>query len=144
MKVKECIFCQISCKEVHSYVIYDDNEVMAFLDIEPLTKGHTLIIPKKHFNDFLDTPNDIVCKIFTLAKNISKVLKKIFNYDAVIIYSINGEKAQDIRHFHLHIYGKDIKENDQEFYKEIKQKDSHNILLDICKEIKQNLDALKI
>jgi histidine triad (HIT) family protein len=100
--MEDCIFCKIIKGEVPSYKIYEDDFVFAFLDINPLAKGHTLIIPKKHKKDIFEVED--LDKIAIVAKFISKKIKEVLNCEGINIYHASGEAAgQTVFHFHVHI-----------------------------------------
>ena len=69
----DCIFCKIIKGEIPCYKVYEDDDVLAFLDISQTTKGHTLVIPKKHFDNFLSTPKEIMNKVMNVAQTIGQV-----------------------------------------------------------------------
>lgn len=94
-----CIFCKIAAKQIPSQIIYEDDEVMAFLDINPINFGHTLIIPKEHFADILETPDDLMCKCFLKAKELAPKVIKAVKAD----YFHLSVAGQDVAHFHVHI-----------------------------------------
>lgn len=98
-----CIFCKIINNELPSFKIYEDKIALAFLDINPVNIGHTLIVPKKHFENIHDLPEEIATHVIKIAKKISAALKKI-GADGTNI-SINNGKAsgQIIFHFHTHV-----------------------------------------
>ncbi len=98
----DCIFCKIANKEISSMCIYEDDFVLAFLDINPDCNGHTLIIPKKHYKDIHDIPENILLHIFNISKEIMKKLEKKINCDGFSLLQNNGD-AQEVKHFHLHI-----------------------------------------
>jgi len=100
----QCIFCKIIKGEIDSTKIYEDDEVLAFLDIKPFSKGHCLVIPKQHFEDIFDIDENFLQKIIVTAKNISKKIKDSLNADGIRLSQSNGSVAgQEIMHFHLHI-----------------------------------------
>jgi len=99
MSEKDCIFCRIGKKEIPSKTIYEDSAHIAFLDIKPYTKGHTLLIPKKHYAQFLELPKKEVSGLFALAQELGKKLKAAL--DAQLIFlSVMGE---EIPHTHIHL-----------------------------------------
>ena len=106
-----CIFCKIINNELPSLKIYEDKTVLAFLDINPINIGHTLVVPKKHFRNIYDLPEEITTHVTKIAKKISIAFKKI-GTDGTNI-SINNEKAagQIIFHFHIHVIPRFIKDN---------------------------------
>ncbi len=99
-----CIFCKIILKEIPKYYIYEDDSVVAFLDIHPTQKGHTLIIPKKHSDTFLETDDAVLAHSACVAKKIGKALKDAVGADGVNIITNNGLAAgQIVSHLHTHI-----------------------------------------
>lgn len=102
---KKCIFCDISNGICPAHVIYEDETIMAFLDIDPISEGHTLIIPKKHIQDIYSIDEGTAGEIIMKAGEIGGVLKKVFGFDGISIME-NNDVFQDVPHFHLHVYGR--------------------------------------
>jgi histidine triad (HIT) family protein len=101
---KSCIFCKIALKQAPASIIYEDETVMAFLDIRPLNEGHTLVIPKKHYVDIFDIPENLLRQFHKVAKKASFAVKKAANADGISIIQQNGKAAgQDIFHLHVHV-----------------------------------------
>ncbi|MGD0449687.1 MAG: HIT family protein [Candidatus Bathyarchaeia archaeon] len=101
---ESCIFCKIVKKQASSSIIYEDESVMAFLDIRPLNLGHTLVVPKPHFVDIFNIPENELCNIHGVSKLISPAIKKATKADGISIIQQNGKSAgQDIFHFHVHV-----------------------------------------
>ena len=98
----ECLFCKIIKGEIPSYKIYEDEKVLAFLDINPQTNGHTLIIPKQHYKDIDDIDNNTLTHIIDTARKIKKELTEKLKCDGITLTQNNGE-CQEVKHFHLHI-----------------------------------------
>jgi histidine triad (HIT) family protein len=98
----ECIFCKIAKGEVPSYTIYEDEIAMAFLDTNPDSNGHTLIIPKKHFKDLDDIDEKTITHIMMVAKKVKKILEDKLDIAGVTLVQNNG-KPQEIKHFHVHL-----------------------------------------
>jgi diadenosine tetraphosphate (Ap4A) HIT family hydrolase len=99
-----CIFCKIVRKQAPASIVYENESVMAFLDIRPLNMGHTLVIPKDHYIDIFDTPADLLGQIHQVSRQISVAVKKATNSDGVSIIQQNGKAAgQDIFHIHVHV-----------------------------------------
>lgn len=97
-----CIFCKIVNGEIPSYKIYEDNDFLAFMDISPATIGHTLVIPKKHYDSIFSLDEDT--KIFSLVIKLSKVIKEALDLEGMNILNNNGEVAgQSVKHFHIHL-----------------------------------------
>jgi histidine triad (HIT) family protein len=99
-----CIFCKIAAKKAPSSIIYEDDAVLAFLDIRPLNMGHSLVIPKVHYVDVLDIPEKDLCHVYLVAKKISGPIKKATCAQGISIFQQNGTAAgQDIFHLHVHV-----------------------------------------
>lgn len=98
----ECIFCKIINGEIPSYKVYEDEFVFAFLDIHPDSVGHTLIIPKKHYQDLDDIDDQIVLQIMKSAKKIKTILEEKLHCDGITLIQNNGQ-IQEVKHFHLHL-----------------------------------------
>ncbi len=104
MSDKECIFCKIIDGQIPSYKVYENDSVLAFLDIFPLSKGHTVVIPKKHYYNFLDMPEDDMGDFFKDLKIISALIKEKLKIDGINLVQNNFPAAgQVISHFHFHI-----------------------------------------
>jgi histidine triad (HIT) family protein len=102
--MEDCIFCKIINNEIPSYKVYEDDLVLAFLDVSPMSKGHVLIIPKKHAKDIFELEDNYLEKIISVAKKIAQKMKDSLGIDGVNLYHASGIHAeQSIFHFHLHI-----------------------------------------
>ena len=117
----DCLFCKIIKGEIPSYKIYEDELVYAFLDIHPHGNGHTLIIPKKHYKDFTQLPNELLLHINEVAKEIVNLLTNKLNAKGFSI-TTNYLEMQEIKHYHLHIIpmAKDKIEPIEEIYNILK------------------------
>ena len=101
---ESCIFCKIVRKQAPASIIYEDETVIVFLDIRPLNIGHTLVIPKKHYVDIFDIPENQLSQVHKVAKRVSVAVKKATNADGISIIQQNGKAAaQDIFHLHVHV-----------------------------------------
>jgi histidine triad (HIT) family protein len=101
---ENCIFCIIARKEAQASVIYEDAQIMAFMDIRPVSEGHALIIPKQHYVDIFDTPTDLLAETHKVTKKIATAVKKATHADGISIVQQNGKAAgQDIFHIHVHV-----------------------------------------
>jgi len=101
---KQCLFCNILNGNIESKKIYEDDKVMALLDIHPAVRGHTLLFPKKHFQVMNQVPDDIVAHLFKVANKISSVLFELLKADGTSIYVGNGQIAgQNVPHAVVHI-----------------------------------------
>lgn len=101
--MSDCIFCKIINGEIPSIKVYEDEHVLAFMDIMPLTKGHTLLIPKKHCQDIFDMPEDVAANLYKVAPKIARAIKEAFNPVGMNTLNNNGAAAgQSVFHFHYH------------------------------------------
>ena len=99
-----CIFCKIVKKQAPASIIYEDETVIVFLDKRPLNEGHTLVIPKKHYVDIFDIPENQLSQVHKVAKQVSLAVKKATKADGISIIQQNGKAAaQDIFHLHVHV-----------------------------------------
>jgi histidine triad (HIT) family protein len=104
MSVKSCIFCRIVQKQVPSSLVFEDEKVMAFLDIKPLNEGHTLVIPKAHYESIFDIPKERIAYLHGITKRIAIAIEKATKADGISIIQQNGKAAgQDIFHLHVHV-----------------------------------------
>lgn len=118
-----CIFCKIINGEIPSYTIYEDEIVKCFLDVNPDSNGHALIIPKKHYTDLNDIDEETLNHIMTISKKIKQLLEEKLNIDGLTLIQNNGD-AQEVKHYHLHLkpFYKEKQEiiNVEEVFKKIK------------------------
>lgn len=99
-----CIFCAIAAGEIPSFKVYEDELVLAYLDINPFTRGHTLVIPKVHSSGLLDTSDETLAAMIVRVKKIAAHLKEKLGADGFNILQNNGEAAgQTVHHLHFHI-----------------------------------------
>jgi len=98
----DCIFCKIINGEIPSYTIFEDDKVKAFLDINPVSDGHTLIIPKNHFENIYDIDLDTLKHIEMVSKNLSKILQEKLGATGITRMQNNGH-GQDVKHYHMHL-----------------------------------------
>ncbi|MEG0961339.1 MAG: HIT family protein [Lachnospiraceae bacterium] len=104
MKDTTCIFCKIAQGEIPSKTIYEDSEFRAILDISPATKGHALIIPKEHYANLYEIPEDAAGKAMVLAKKLATHITEVLKCDGLNLMQNNGEVAgQTVFHFHMHL-----------------------------------------
>lgn len=119
----DCVFCKIINGDFSSYKIYEDDKILAFLDINPYCTGHTLIIPKDHTLDFTTIDRDMMIYIIDKAKDIAKLVVDRLHADGFTLIQNNGN-VQEVKHFHLHIipkYNNEEKLDIEEVYKKITQ-----------------------
>ena len=104
MKKEDCIFCKIAAGEIPSETVYEDEHFRAILDLGPAAKGHTLILPKEHFEDVTVLEEPYMSKVLPLAAKIGAAMKKELGCDGFNLVQNNGEAAgQTVHHFHMHV-----------------------------------------
>jgi histidine triad (HIT) family protein len=111
MNATNCIFCKILAKEVPATLIYENEHVLAFLDITPINPGHTLIIPKSHYENMFELPEELTLEMMRAVKKISHGIKDGLSEPGMNIIMNNGVPAgQTVFHAHIHLIPR--KEND--------------------------------
>jgi histidine triad (HIT) family protein len=99
-----CIFCKIVAGEAASWKVYENEKVYAFLDINPVSKYHTLVIPKKHYRDIFEISEEDMKEVAAVFSHISKLYKAKLGIDNLQIVNSNGKYGQqDVFHLHFHI-----------------------------------------
>ena len=127
----DCLFCKIVKGEIPSLTIYEDELVKVFLDINPSTNGDCLIIPKKHYENFLDLDKNLIPHIHEVSLKIYKLLKEKLDIDGFTIVQ-NNFYGQEIKHYHVHLtprYKNDLL--------------GHSFNKDVLVDIKDVFDSLK-
>ena len=100
----DCIFCAIAAGEIPSFKVYEDDIALAYLDINPFSKGHTLVIPKAHAAGLLDADDKMLSELVLRVKKVAAHIKEKLGCDGFNILQNNGEAAgQTVRHIHFHI-----------------------------------------
>ena len=100
----DCLFCKIINGDVLSHKVYEDENTLAFLDINPVNPGHTLVIPKKHYKNLYETPDDILAKLMPVVRKVAISIKKNLNAEGINIFMNNDPVAgQVIFHSHFHV-----------------------------------------
>lgn len=99
-----CVFCRIIGGDETVSIIHEDEEVIAFLDVQPLHRGHVLVVPKAHYKNLFYVPEELATRTFAVAKRILPGLRRATGCRAVNLFSPNGaDGGQDVFHFHLHL-----------------------------------------
>ncbi len=104
MKDCDCIFCKLANGEIPTATLYEDDDFRVILDTAPASKGHALILPKEHYANLYELPDDLAGKAMILAKKMITKLTPILGCDGYNIVQNNGESAgQTVFHFHVHM-----------------------------------------
>ncbi|HUF51678.1 MAG TPA: HIT family protein [Longimicrobiales bacterium] len=104
MVEQNCVFCRIIGGEEMVSLVHEDDRALAFLDIQPMSKGHTLIVTRDHYETLFDMPEELAAHCITVARRIGPGIQKAMAAQAINIFSANGSAGgQDVPHFHLHL-----------------------------------------
>jgi len=119
----DCIFCKIIAGEIPSYKVYEDEFTLAFLDINPVNLGHTLVIPKKHLVNIEEADEEILCQIMKTVKKVGESLKKNLSAPGYNVQENNDPASgQIVPHLHFHVVPRILNDNlslwQQKEYKE--------------------------
>ena len=102
--MENCIFCKIASGEIPSATLYEDEDFRVILDLGPATRGHSLILPKKHAANISEMPDELLGRAMSVAKKVAVAMKEGLSCDGVNVVQNNGEAAgQTVFHFHMHI-----------------------------------------
>src|SRR5208283_1985546 len=102
--MSECIFCKIIRKEAPASIVYEDTQVVAFLSNRPVNVGHTLVAPKKHYENIYEIPEEEAAHLFKIVKKIAHAVKDSTGIEGIRIVQNNGKDAgQVVFHLHVHI-----------------------------------------
>lgn len=111
MSNDKCIFCKIIEKQIPNAIIYEDNKFLAFMDRYPINHGHSLLVPKQHFNNILEMPKELVGELYSMVPFLANAIIKTIDSDGFNINQNNGRSAnQIIPHVHVHIVPRFSKE----------------------------------
>ena len=133
--MEDCIFCKIVKGEIPCFKVYEDERVLAFEDINPISEGHTLIIPKKHAENLWEIPGEDLSAIHLASQKVIHAIKEALNPAGVVVLQLNGRGVnQVVMHYHLHLMPRasdgpelpvscwDLKEGDMDAIKETAEK----------------------
>ena len=104
MKHPDCIFCKIVEGTIPAVKVFENDRILAFMDIGPIIKGHTLVIPKTHYNPIMDTPDAVLAELMTIVRKIAQAQVEGLHADGINITQSNGACAgQAVPHLHFHV-----------------------------------------
>ena len=99
-----CVFCRIASGEERASVVYDDGTIMVFMDANPINVGHTLVIPKEHWETIYELPENTLASLFLIVKRVAIAVKKAVGADGINIIQSNEKAAsQFVGHLHVHV-----------------------------------------
>ncbi len=134
--MSQCIFCKIIAGEIPAAKIYEDELVLAFLDIGPINFGHTLVIPKEHHESSATIPETTAGRMFRVGSRIGIALKRKFEYEAFNLHLADGTAAgQVVMHAHLHVVPRGVEDGFRWNWRQLSYKDGE------LKEFAEELSA---
>ena len=102
--MEDCTFCKIVKGDIPCFKVYEDDRVLAFSDINPISDGHTLIIPKRHASNLWEIPVEDLTSIHLASKKIARAIKDALDATGIAVLQLNGKAAnQVVMHYHLHL-----------------------------------------
>lgn len=101
---EHCVFCRIMHGEETVSIVYEDDAALAFMDIQPASPGHVLVVSREHYADLFETPDDVASHCLRVAKRLAPGIRQATGAQALNLFSANGRVGgQDVLHFHLHL-----------------------------------------
>lgn len=100
--MESCIFCEIIAKKEKSYMIFENDFVCCFLDKYPINKGHVLVVPKKHYQEFSEVDSKSLTEVILASQRVARSLETLLNTDGITIMQNNGI-FKDVEHYHMHV-----------------------------------------
>ncbi len=102
--MSDCIFCKIINGEIPAIKVFEDKDTLAFLDIQPVSLGHTLVVPKAHSDNLGEMSADAMCPLFEAVRKVSQALTEAIEVPAYnVVVNVGSEAGQEIHHTHVHI-----------------------------------------
>jgi histidine triad (HIT) family protein len=99
-----CIFCEIVLSRAPSYRVFEDEQVLVFMDLFPVSDGHTLLITKQHYENIFEAPPDELAAVAARSHSVAHAIRQVFAPDGVVAVQLNGAAAgQTVFHYHLHL-----------------------------------------
>lgn len=139
MSDTNCIFCKIIAGELPSTKVYENNDILAFMDIGPVVKGHVLVIPKKHSEMIIDTEPKVLGDIMAVSKKIAQAQMNGMGADGVNIMQMNGVIAgQVVDHIHFHVIPR-FKDDDVDFNWQAQSYSSRGEMVSVAEKIKAGI-----
>ncbi len=100
----DCVFCRIIGGEEMVSLVYEDDRAIAFMDIQPVSTGHTLVVSRDHHETLFDMPEDLAAHCLAVARRLAPGIKKAAGAESLNVFSANGRAGgQDVGHFHFHL-----------------------------------------
>ncbi|GBD25536.1 Purine nucleoside phosphoramidase [bacterium HR30] len=102
--MQSCVFCKIIRQEAPAHRVYEDDRVIAFLDIFPVSEGHTLVVTKKHYVDLFEADSESLQAVAAIAQKVAHALREVVRPQGLMVFQLNGAAAgQTVFHYHMHL-----------------------------------------
>ena len=99
-----CIFCKIVAGEAPCFRVHEDDLTITFMDIFPVKRGHTLIVPKDHYENLFETPPAVLARVIENSHRLAHTIRRVLEPDGIGVYQLNGAAAgQTVFHYHMHL-----------------------------------------
>lgn len=135
----DCLFCKIVAGEIPSTRVYEDADTLAFMDIGPVIKGHTLVIPKQHYDAITKTPGDVLARLMKVVQKIAQAQMNGLKANGVNVLNANGVAAgQQVPHIHFHVVPR-FNTDGHHWNWAVKKYDSMEEMKKIADEIKKSI-----
>ena len=100
----DCPFCSIASGKATASIVYEDAAIIAFMDLNPANVGHTLVVPKEHWENIYEVPEKVLAEVAAIVKRVSGAVKKTVGAGGISVLQLNGRAAdQSVMHFHVHV-----------------------------------------
>lgn len=130
LKNDDCIFCKLIGREIPSNIVYEDDNTLAFLDAKPVNRGHTLVLPKGHYKNIYEIPDDLLQNLITIIKKVALAVESGARADGINIHLNNDPVAgQEIPHIHFHIIPRNEDDNFEQWHGNVSESDEERKVL---------------
>lgn len=137
-----CIFCRIAAREIPAEIVFEDQHSVAFLDIDPLFPGHTLLVPKRHSETLTDLPAVQVAPLFQNAQKLTRAIESAMEADGSFL-GVNNRVSQSVPHLHIHIVPRRKKDGLKGFFWPRKKYESDKHLSETAEKIRHELSVTR-
>jgi histidine triad (HIT) family protein len=138
----DCIFCKIVAGDITAPVVFDDETSLAFLDHRPIFPGHSLLIPKRHFETLIDLPTELVEPFFSNAQLLAQAVERAVEAQGTFV-AINNRVSQSVPHLHVHIVPRRRKDGLRGFFWPRQKYESDEQMISVQEAIQATVAALK-
>jgi histidine triad (HIT) family protein len=139
-RVADCRFCAIVAGEENAHVVFEDEASLAFLDHRPLFPGHSLLVPREHYETIWDLPDDLIGPLFENAKFLSGAIRSAMNAQGAFV-ALNNIVSQSVPHLHIHLVPRNRKDGLRGFFWPRRKYDSEDHMRETAAAVRAAVDA---